>query len=66
MEYLLEPPYTDPYVRWCGRGRRATAAPMPIIGGYQGVGPYAGIARGLPRRKRAILLESDELKSSRV
>jgi hypothetical protein len=26
----LEPPYTDPYVRWCGRGRRATAAPMPI------------------------------------
>jgi hypothetical protein len=26
----LEPPYTDPYVRWCGRGRRVTAAPMPI------------------------------------
>jgi NADPH:quinone reductase-like Zn-dependent oxidoreductase len=20
----------DPYVRWCGRGRRVTAAPMPI------------------------------------
>src|ERR1035437_164186 len=27
----LEPPYTDPYVRWCGRGRRVTAAPMPIV-----------------------------------
>jgi hypothetical protein len=28
----LEPPCTDPYARWCGRGRRATAAPMPING----------------------------------
>jgi hypothetical protein len=27
---ILEPPYTDPYVRWCGRGRQVTAAPMPI------------------------------------
>jgi RNA-directed DNA polymerase len=27
---LLEPPCTDPYARWCGRGRRVTAAPMPI------------------------------------
>ncbi len=26
----LEPPYTDQYVRWCGRGRRVAAAPMPI------------------------------------
>jgi len=26
----LEPPRTDPYARWCGRGRRVTAAPMPI------------------------------------
>src|SRR5450759_3632968 len=24
------PPCTDPYARWCGRGRRVTAAPMPI------------------------------------
>jgi transposase len=23
-------PCTDPYARWCGRGRRVTAAPMPI------------------------------------
>jgi len=27
---ILEPPYTDAYVRWCGRGRRVTATPMPI------------------------------------
>jgi len=26
----LEPPCTDPYARWCGRGQRVTAAPMPI------------------------------------
>ena len=26
----IEPPCTDPYARWCGRGQRATAAPMPI------------------------------------
>jgi hypothetical protein len=30
LAYLLEPPCTDPYARWCGRGRQATAAPMPI------------------------------------
>jgi hypothetical protein len=27
---LLEPPCTHPYARWCGRGRRVTAAPMRI------------------------------------
>jgi len=32
---LLEPPCTDPYARRCGRGRRATAAPMPIKRGYR-------------------------------
>jgi Group II intron, maturase-specific domain len=26
-----ELPCTDPYAQWCGRGRRVTAAPMPII-----------------------------------
>jgi hypothetical protein len=26
----LEPPCTDPFARWCGRGRQVTAAPMPI------------------------------------
>src|SRR5664279_3125217 len=31
----LEPPCTDPYARWCGRGRRATAAPMPIKWGFR-------------------------------
>src|ERR1700736_6830701 len=28
---LTEPPYADPHVRWCGRGERATAPPMPIF-----------------------------------
>ena len=31
----LEPPCTDPFARWCGRGQRATAAPMPINGFYR-------------------------------
>ncbi len=26
-----EPPYADPHVRWCGRGERVTAPPMPIL-----------------------------------
>jgi hypothetical protein len=30
VEANLEPPCTDPYARWYGRGRRVTAAPMPI------------------------------------
>src|SRR5580658_10577361 len=27
---LTEPPYADPPVRWCGRGERVTAPPIPI------------------------------------
>ena len=27
---LAEPPYADPHVRWCGRGERETAPPIPI------------------------------------
>ena len=27
-----EPPCTDPYARWCGRGRAARPAPIPIPG----------------------------------
>jgi hypothetical protein len=30
----LAPPHRDPYVRWCGRGQRMTAAPMPIKGTF--------------------------------
>src|SRR6266567_1628975 len=26
----IEPPYTDPYVRWCGRGGGAILPPIPI------------------------------------
>jgi hypothetical protein len=31
VHIYLEPPCTNPYARWCGRGQRATAAPMPIL-----------------------------------
>src|SRR6266852_4181824 len=32
LAQLLEPPYTDPYVRWCGRGGAARLPPIPIDG----------------------------------
>ena len=28
---FVEPPCTDPYARWCGRGRSARTAPIPIL-----------------------------------
>src|SRR5262245_22540998 len=31
-----EPPYADPHVRWCGRGREVTLPPMPIRSGRSG------------------------------
>src|SRR5258706_5898577 len=34
LAQLLEPPYTDPYVRWCGRGGAERLPPIPIIGSY--------------------------------
>jgi Group II intron, maturase-specific domain len=30
VSVTISNPCTDPYARWCGRGQRATAAPMPI------------------------------------
>jgi hypothetical protein len=32
LAQLLEPPCTDPYARWCGRGGAARLAPIPIVG----------------------------------
>jgi hypothetical protein len=32
LAQLLEPPYTDPYVRWCGRGGAERLPPIPILG----------------------------------
>ena len=32
---FAEPPYTDPYVRWCGRGGAARLPPIPIFGPSQ-------------------------------
>src|SRR5216684_6590556 len=31
----FEPPYTDPYVRWCGRGGAARLPPIPIFGTFE-------------------------------
>ena len=28
---LLEPPGADPHAKWCGRGERATAPPLPMV-----------------------------------
>jgi hypothetical protein len=44
----LEPPCTDPYARWCGRGPRVTAAPMPIKRPFRHVVPVGSrrIAEG--------------------
>src|SRR6267142_2903580 len=42
LAQLLEPPYTDPYVRWCGRGGAARLPPIPIDG------PISDIASGDP------------------
>src|SRR5262249_55881866 len=30
LELLAEPPDTDPYVRWCGRGEVVRLPPIPI------------------------------------
>src|SRR6266852_9152722 len=35
LAQLLEPPYTDPYVRWCGRGGAARLPPIPICGTFE-------------------------------
>src|SRR5664279_2661579 len=35
LAQLLEPPYTDPYVRWCGRGGAERLPPIPIIGTFE-------------------------------
>jgi len=31
---LYRPPYTDPYVRWCGRGEAARLPPIPMCAGH--------------------------------
>src|ERR1700730_3867052 len=39
---LLDPPYTDPYVRWCGRGGAARLPSIPIFGPSRRSWPLAG------------------------
>jgi len=53
---LIEPPYTDPYVRWWGRGCRKTGPPIPIrmIDRHQAVTPgYAAATPSGIRRCQA-------------
>jgi hypothetical protein len=35
LAQLLEPPCTDPYARWCGRGGAARLPPIPIFGTFR-------------------------------
>src|SRR5712671_424547 len=49
LAQLLEPPYTDPYVRWCGRGGAARLPPIPIFDPKQPVVAGENISR--PRSK---------------
>src|ERR1019366_9042424 len=35
LAQLFEPPYTDPYVRWCGRGGAERLPPIPIVGTFR-------------------------------
>jgi len=55
---LLEPPYTDPYVRWCGRGAGAIPPPIPIeTCRRQGVQPHVLTLhsdRGSPMRSKTL------------
>ena len=30
---FIEPPFTDPYARWCGRGGAVRLPPIPIVAG---------------------------------
>src|ERR1700752_336342 len=49
LAQLLEPPCTDPYPRWCGRGGAARLPPIPIAATLC-VGPF--------RKSRDVRLES--------
>jgi Uncharacterised methyltransferase family (DUF6094) len=53
----LEPPCTDPYARWCGRGRRVTAAPMPIKSLYPGQSVGRTTTVSVNRLSRKILIQ---------
>src|ERR1019366_6726524 len=52
LAQLFEPPYTDPYVRWCGRGGAERLPPIPIS--------FLGGARMRLSRKRNFSFQSRE------
>ena len=41
LAQLLEPPCTDPYARWCGRGGAERLPPIPINRTFRPVGPIS-------------------------
>ena len=43
----IEPPCTDPYARWCGRGGAERLPPIPIVGAKR---PFGKDWRGRPCR----------------
>src|SRR5262245_61887608 len=43
----VEPPYTDPYVRWCGRGGAARLPPIPISESFRCTCTRPGLARSV-------------------
>jgi hypothetical protein len=52
-----EPPYTDPYVRWCGRGEVVRLPPIPITtASWNGQTSLVGLRRSLARELAAILV----------
>jgi hypothetical protein len=60
---LLEPPCTDPYARWCGRGGVARLPPIPIAGSDSPV-RYGRVARQLHPHQRTFARQSNRGHSS--
>src|SRR5882724_10177824 len=58
LAQLLEPPYTDPYARWCGRGGAARLPPIPIIDPHQTSEESCRVEGGV-RCKRCIASATD-------
>src|ERR1700737_2898105 len=60
LAQLLEPPYTDPYVRWCGRGGAARLPPIPID---ESMPTTRGPHLGMPFDEIIMILEDQESES---
>jgi hypothetical protein len=58
LAQLLEPPCTDPYARWCGRGGAARLPPIPIFDPELNSRPDACSPVGLRARLTTLCLRS--------